>query len=423
MKSPSTRWPVVVGAWLSGVVLIAQVPPAAQQPPTFRMNINVVTTDVIVRDAQGQFVADLKKEDFAVSEDGVKQEIASLVMVHGGRTYNLQLPAPPPPAEGIILPPARPTNDAAGRIFVIFIDDLHLDFKNTARIRDLVKKVKDLLVHQGDMFTIVSTGTSSIAIDLTYDIKRFDEAIKKIMGGALKATDIIQGPEGAEGPSEVRYRAHVAFATAYDLMKQLEAVHNRRKAMIYISNGYDFNPFPKARSGEGDSFFERRESAVNQKQAQDQSGTDSQYQEQDPTTRQGNIFADADLARELSDLTRAANRANTTIYTIDSRGLVGMPDIDEKVDPTEFQQYLSNSINSLRVLAEQTGGIPVVNQNDFTRALKRIDAETSDYYMLGYYSSNPDPLKRTRQIDVKIKRKDVDVWSRKSYSLRSAPRK
>jgi len=75
------------------------------------------------------------------------------------------------------------------------------------------------------------------------------------------------------------------------------------------------------------------------------------------------------------------------------------------------------------VLAEQTGGIAVVNQNDFDKALKRIDAETSDYYMIGYYSTNPDPLKRTRQIDVKVKRNDVDVWARKSYSIKTGPRR
>ena len=63
--------------------------------------------------------------------------------------------------------------------------------------------------------------------------------------------------------------------------------------------------------------------------------------------------------------------------------------------------------DSLRVLAEQTGGIAVVNQNDFDKALKRIDAETSDYYVLGYYSTNPDPLKRTRRIEVKTKRDGV----------------
>ena len=76
------------------------------------------------------------------------------------------LPPPPPVQEGIILPPARPTNDAAGRIFIIFVDDLHLDFRNTGRIRDLFKKISTELIHEGDMFAIVSTGPSSIAIEL-----------------------------------------------------------------------------------------------------------------------------------------------------------------------------------------------------------------------------------------------------------------
>ena len=54
------------------------------------------------------------------------------------------------------------------------------------------------------------------------------------------------------------------------------------------------------------------------------------------------------------------------------------------------------------MLADLTGGIAVVNQNDFDKALKRIDAETSDYYVLGYYSNNPDPLKKRRSIEIKV---------------------
>ena len=77
-------------------------------------------------------------------------------------------------------------------------------------------RTKKELIHEGDMFGIVSTGPSSIAIDLTYDIRRLDEAIKKISGAGLKPTDIVQGGSTSEGPSEVRYRAHVAFSTAYD---------------------------------------------------------------------------------------------------------------------------------------------------------------------------------------------------------------
>jgi len=401
----------------------AQPPQQSQQPqqagqPIFRVAVDLVTTDAIVRDRQGQFVADLKKDDFEIYEDGVKQDIVSMILSHGGRVYNIQAPPPPPPQEGILLPPPRPTNDAAGRIFVLFIDDLHMDFRNTGRLRELVKKISKTLIHEGDLWGAVSSGPSSIAQDLTYDRKRIDEIIKRISGAGLKPTEIVQGPESAEGPSEVRYRAHVAFSTMYDFLKNLEAVRDRRKAVIYISDGYDFNPFATSRTSYQNEVFGRT------KQGQtDPNDQNSQQTSDDanPFDKQGQQFADADLARELAELTRAANRANTSLYTIDPRGLVGGPDLDENVDQVEWQDYIRKSQDSLRVLAENTGGLAVVNQNDFDRGLKRIDNETSDYYILGYYSSNPDPTIRTRKLEIKVKRPDMSVYSRQSYTLKRRP--
>ena len=87
----------------------------------------------------------------------------------------------------------------------------------------------------------------------------------------------------------------------------------------------------------------------------------------------------------------------------------------------EWQNYVRESQNSLRVLAEQTGGFAVVNQNDFTKALKRIDAETSDYYVLGYYSTNPDPTKKRRRIDVNVTRANLNVLHRSEYTLKAPP--
>src|SRR5262249_57903807 len=128
------------------------------------------------------------KNDCAVYEDGVKQALATFVLPHGGRVIN-DISAPPPPLQaGILLPPPRPTNDASGRIFMIFVDDLHMDFNNTGRIRDLFKKVAKELIHEGDMFGIVSTGPSSIAIDMTYDHTHLADTITKIPATALKPT-------------------------------------------------------------------------------------------------------------------------------------------------------------------------------------------------------------------------------------------
>jgi VWFA-related protein len=420
----STALLVVLAAGLS-----AQTPgqaPAKAQDPTFRIQVDLVTNDIVVRDERGNFVSDLKQGEFEIYEDGIKQDITSMTVVTGGKVNNLLAPPPPPPPEGIILPATKPRNDVSGRIFLFFVDDLHLQFHNTGRVRDLFKRISKELVHDGDMFGIVSSGPSSIAVDMTYDRNRLDEAIKKIAGNELKPTDIINGPSGADGPSEVRYRAHVAFSTVSDVLNNLESVHNRRKALIYVSDGYDFNPFQDARLGlmDPNSPFAQNEFRKSENQA---GASDGSNPGSDPFTqqqKQSEQFSDADLARDLGDLTRTANRANVTMYTIDPRGLVGMGDIDEQVDPSQWAEFVRKSQDSLRVLAEETGGIAVVNQNDFSKALKRIDAETSDYYVIGYYSKNPDASKRRRNIEVRVMRpgQKWQIWSRKEYVLKAQPR-
>jgi VWFA-related protein len=401
-------------------------PPAqqAQENPTFRVRIDAVTTDVLVRDDKGNFVSDLKKDDFEIYEDGVLQDISSMTVVTGGRVTNALLPPPAPPPEGIILPPTKPRDDVSGRIFVFFVDDQHLQFHNTGRVRELFSKFAKELLHDGDMFGMVSSGPSSISMQMTYDKTRFLETIKKITGNELKPADIINGPSGPGGPSEVRYRAHVAFSTVAETLTNLEQVHNRRKALVYVSDGYDFTPFQDARLGlmRSDSPFAQNENLRSQNSIASQDGS-----ENDPTRdlegkRQSEEFADADLARELWDLTRTANRANVTIYTLDPRGLVGpLSDLDDNVDPQQWSEFVRKSQDSLRVIAEETGGIAVVNQNDFGKALRRIDAETSDYYVLGFISKNPDPFRRNRRLEVKVLRPGVQVWFRKEYSLKPLP--
>jgi VWFA-related protein len=416
-----------------GPMLQAQSkPPAAAAPQApirqdpsqvIRRTFDLVSTDAVVRDDNGQFIADLKKEDFEVYEDGVKQDVISFVLTHGGRTYN-QIAAPPPPVmEGIILPPSKPTNDAAGRIFIIFVDDLHLDFNNTGRIKELFKQISKELIHEGDMFGIVSTGPSSLAIELTYDRKRLDEALKKVSGGGMKPNEILEANVGADGVAEINYRAHVAFSTANELLKSLEQVHNRRKAFIYLSNGYDLNPFKSTREKNDKERWANMTGSSDSTNSDGSDSNNSNNSNIDPFSQQGNKFSEADLAAQLAEVTRAANRANVSIYTVDSRGLVGMPDLDQKIDMVEWQNYVTTSQNTLRVLADLTGGFAIVNQNDFTKGLKKIDAETSDYYVLGYYSSNPDPLQRRRKVEVRVLRKGANVFWRKEYSLKPLPKK
>ena len=403
-------------------VLAGQAPAQApsSQDQRFRVQIQLVTTDAIVRDAKGQFIPDLTKDDFDVYEDGVKQDLSSMTMVHGGRVTNLLAP-PPPDIEGVILPTKQVRNDTSGRVFLFVVDDFHLDVHKTPVIRDLFKRIGKNLLHEGDLFAMISTGTSAISIDLTYDHKRFDEAVNQITGRALSADDIIQGQQGAEGPIEVRYRAQVAFTTVNNVLNNLEKVHDRRKIVVYVSNGYDFTPYLTARSGtDTTSTFTQNgnQRSMNRDTLQMALDKGEQAPRQDPNAI-GNIleeFSDAALIHELASLTDTANRANATIYTIDPRGVVaGGGDIGDNVNPNEFRLYVSKTQDTLRVIADQTGGTAIVNQNEFDTALKKIDAEASDYYMLGYYAKNTDPNRREHNIEVKVNRPGATVLARKTY--------
>ena len=130
---------------------------------------------------------------------------------------------------------------------------------------------------------------------------------------------------------------HVALATAYDLMRNLEKVQNRRKAVLYISSGYDFDPFVEGRLDE---------------QARRMGITDS-------TDERGDLLAAAERRRN---------------------------------DPTYRDRRASQELSA----------------TDLIR----------DLYVLGYYSSNPDPLRRTRRIEVRTTRPNVTIRAREVYSLR-----
>ena len=408
---------LVVAFFPRAVALLAQQQPPAPPPvqpaaqlPEFRVVSELVSTDVIVRDAKEQFVADLDKADFEVYEDGVKQQIVSFVLSHGGRIYGQPTTPSVVRREGVFVPPSRPTSDASGRVFLLFIDDLHLDFGSTPKTRDLLKRMLKNLIHDGDMFGIVTTGTSSVSQQLTYDRQVLESAISRITGGALKAQEVLTASWGAQGPLEVRHRAHVAFETLNDLLKNLEKVQNRRKAIIYLSSGYDFNPYEKTR-------FE---------QAVEKLHTTAEQLTFDPfqiTQESQAALNEGDLYGELTYLTRAASRANAVIYTIDPRGLIAGQDMADEVNVQDWQDHVRDTQTTLRIMAEDTGGFAIVNQNDFDKGIKRIDQETSDYYLLGFYSSNPDPLKRSRQLKVSVVgRPGLDVRHREAYNLRPLAR-
>ena len=58
-----------------------QTQPPAPQAPTFKVEVDYVEVDALVTDQRGNFVRDLKKEDFEVLEDGKPQAITTFSII------------------------------------------------------------------------------------------------------------------------------------------------------------------------------------------------------------------------------------------------------------------------------------------------------------------------------------------------------
>ena len=320
----------------------------------------------------------------------------------------------------MILPaPAAPAvADASGRVFLFFVDDLHLQAEETSRVRALFKEMGTELLHDGDLFGVISSGPSSISVDMTYDRARLSEAIARIVGHGMPPQDIIQSGQGMTGVRELRSRVQIAFSTMHDALLDLAKIRDCRKLLVWVSDGYDFTPFQESRLGQGNpnNFFQQNFQNFQRSNTVNDDG--SHQQVIDPLVeaqKRNEMFSDADLGSALRQLTDEANRANTTIYSVDPRGLVASQSIDQQVNPTEWQEFVGKSQDTLRDLADRTGGLAVVDENDFAGALKRIDAEASDYYVLGYYSNNPDAAKGRHRIEVRVTRPGVTAQSRDEY--------
>ena len=419
---------------LLATVILSGEGQAPQQGTVFRAASNTVTSDVIVRDRQGRFVPDLRVDEFKLFEDGVEQRITNFYTVVGGRAISKFVAAPAasaPSSGGLILPPSR-APDTSGRIFIIFIDDLHLQPRDTPRVRNVLEMVRDTLVHDNDLVGFVSSGPSSIEINPTYDYnhRRFNEAISKTIGNAQQLSETLDSLDNPSGPAGLRFNNHVAFQTAYKILNQAANITNRRKAFIYVSSGYDFDPFKD----------ERLKIAINRysggltKDANGDGEVDEDEEDQrlphesltDDAARSGTLFAEADLVSEMAELIRVANRANTTFYTVDPRGLVVHDDIsiNRTLAYNEWRSHISSQLNSLRAIAEGTGGRCICDTNAIKEGLQQIDNETSDYYILGYNSNNPDPKKVRRSIRIELTRPNAEiVFYRPEYTLPPLPRR
>ena len=243
---------------------------------------------------------------------------------------------------------STPADSPPQNLWLILVDDLHIDFRSSGHLRTLLKTICSELIQDGDLAGIVTTGPSSVAIDLTSDRQRVGAGLGRVTGASLRPTDISRAlQENPKGPSEVWYRAAVSISTAYDTLDNFARQPAPRKAVIYVSSGYGVDPLP-----------DRSPTVIGTK----------------PGVTSGNNISAAQVREYLSELIAQARRSNVTVFAIDPRRLSGSSIVEPGAASVWWQNYWSTTRNSLRALSERTGGFAVLEEQDLADGLKRINA-------------------------------------------------
>ena len=347
-RDSTSTTPLVVSLCLAAVAISAA--PQDRQQPIFRVGANIVRVDVTVIDRQGNPVNSLTADDFEVEEDGVRQAIQTFKYVEAsgqrpeGDDRSLAIRS----RYDVEMEAAR--DDV--RVVVIFWDEYYISRMDSAiRARrfltSFVRVGGCAAGSRGDRATSTPPRTR---FPFTRSRTELVDQIRHLKGRRGVYTPPRNAAEEghlAMGNIE-RLRTEVTVSALESIAVRLGGLREARKAIVFVSEGP---------SGLGRDWYSR-----------------------------------------LEELSRAANHANTAIYTVDPRGLAG-----------------HGASDILAEIASNTDGRAILQSNAPERLLGQVFRHLSAYYLLGYESTQRPQDGKFHRIEVRVPRRRVDVLARKGY--------
>ncbi|MBA3633590.1 MAG: VWA domain-containing protein [Acidobacteria bacterium] len=402
----------------------AQTPTGTPPDDVLKISTTLIQADVTVTDKDGKVVTDLKPEDFEIYENGKKQEITnfSFVSVDTKSAPTAPVKSPTATKNSIPIPPIKLKAEQVRRTYALVVDDLGLAFPSIFWVKESLKKFVNEQMREGDLVAIIRTGSGIGALQsFTSDKRQLTAAIDKIkwnsygrsgistfapireslkenLAGKQKLTGGVRDPLGSEEDNQFE--------------KEIEEFRNENfsvgtlGALNYVIRGMRDLPGRKAVM----LFSEGFALTFNENQS--------------PVPKSNRI---QNAMRVLADM---ANRSSVVIYTLDPRGLQvpGMANAEDNIknifdaSPTAKLQdrndMFRESQQSLRYLAYETGGFPFINQNSLDLGMRRVLADQSSYYLLGYQPDDEtfDPKKnKFNKLEIKLTRPDLKVRYRSGF--------
>ncbi|HWZ85857.1 MAG TPA: VWA domain-containing protein, partial [Thermoanaerobaculia bacterium] len=371
---------------LSAATALAQqpVPQAAAQLPTFSesVEVRVLNLDVDVSDSKGNPVTDLKREDFVLKIGGKPVPIEYFSMINEGTIHAPDLATAAPDQ---ILDTYKKGDDAfVPRNFLVFVD---LGYMPPGLRNRSLNAIRDLATRLGPndaMRVIVFNRLPTVLVDWTTskdvvttalaDIERQGVGMSRLQAQTQTIAQIDSMGQGRRNASsriqiarqygqEVGIEIQTMIQSMRDELVTLTPLNGKR-AFLFLSGGFEYQPgFVMAQYAAGNF----------------------------PTLTNMNA---RDISTELTKLIQRANSDQITFYTVDATGLEaagtaaseGTPQANQvgfENRPSLTFQARQDRQNGLSQMAVETGGIALLNTNDFQAGLSRVYQQVSTYYTLG----------------------------------------
>jgi VWFA-related protein len=400
-------------AWRSGLValLVALNAGASAQQPIFRSSVRLVEANVLVHDRDGRPVSDLKASDFTIFEDGKEQKLEVFAVD--------VVPAAEPPRMGAANPVPEPRvfsnrlpDRTAGGVTVVLFDRLNSTLEDQKQARDqILKFLTTIQPNERIAFYVLESDAVTVLHDFTSDPSRLVGVINRYMGNTsveLAGSDSAMpafAPTGdaVEDAETIAWLERATQAISENFMRRraqltsqaLEGIANHlagvpgRKSLVWVSGAFPL-VIP---------------------------------------TEHGTLI----MNKEVNRATRAFNEADVAVYPVDVRGLIGAfvnPALSNATNvrgapvtnPFTTMATTHPSQDTMRQMAEATGGRVFLNTNAIGTAVRRAIDDSRVSYLLGYYSSQPANDNKYRSLNVKVNRSGVNVRHRKGYlALAPAP--
>lgn len=357
--------------------------PGRVQGFTLSIQSQLVVEAVTVKDKQGNFVHGLTAKDFALTEDGVPQVIR--YCEPESLTQNAKLmPQEPPLDENITIynrlareqiQPESLEKDRYKnrRLLAFYFDMTTMPPADQLRALSAAETFIRTKMTGADLIALLryQGGSVDILQDFTNDRDRLLSILETLVvgegQGANDTTDDAStadtGAAFGQDDSEFNiFNTDRQLSALETAAKQLGRV-NEKKSLIYFASGLHLN------------------------------GVDNQAQ----------LHATVD----------AAIKAGVTFWPIDARGLVAQAPLGDATQGSPGNQGLytgaaalatssdfQQSQDTLYALAGDSGGKAFLDNNDLTLGIVHAQQAISDYYVLGYYTSNTAKNGQFRRIRI-----------------------